>query len=504
MPENRRCQRAVSHSGFSEESGNGGPLEFVALHFGHKLRIINPRGRIGIVTLWSKIDFVQQTLESLGVDLNPDTSRIAVIGNLYGNGIPHLLRNLLYNPQIRDLAIWGADRSGSADDLIAFFERGLEKTEMMGERLTRIKGTSHILDDLVTPESFAERPRIARFGEPADKESALNLCRYIQELDPPEPAVRDRVEIPLPEVRVTRFPSEPRSHTIVKQTPLEAWVELVFRLVRFGHLVHLRKGDRQELQNVKVVIVNPWPDDAERLAKYNFSLEELILYQQDMLAPELPADHSYTYGNRIRAYFGFDALSKFAARLRQNPQDRDCYLALWDSKNDIDAEDAPCLVSLFFRVFDDKLTLSATYRTHNALDAWLKNVYGLMRTQQIVSEQTGIEPGPLTVISHSISVDPDRYEFARRVAESKTPAVEMDPNGYFVVSLDDETGEIVACHVGHDGVQLHEYRSKKAERIQHEIARDCAVSDVNHAIYIGRQLAKAEMCLATGQPFEEG
>ena len=278
----------------------------------------------------------------------------------------------------------------------------------------------------------------------------------------------------------------------------------MFRLVRFGHLVHLRKGDRQELQNVKVVIVNPWPDDAESLAKYNFSLEELILYQQDMLAPALPADHSYTYGNRIRAYFGFDALSKFAARLRQNPQDRDCYLALWDSKNDIDAEDAPCLVSLFFRVFDDKLTLSATYRTHNALDAWLKNVYGLMRTQQIVSEQTGIEPGPLTVISHSISVDPDRYEFARRVAESKTPAVEMDPNGYFVISLDDETGEIVACHVGHDGVQLHEYRSKKAERIQHEIARDCAVSDVNHALYIGRQLAKAEMCLATGQPFEEG
>ncbi|MGB9619553.1 MAG: thymidylate synthase, partial [Armatimonadota bacterium] len=237
---------------------------------------------------------------------------------------------------------------------------------------------------------------------------------------------------------------------------------------------------------------------------YNFSLADLKQYQQDMLAPGLPPDQSYTYGNRIREYFGFDSLAKFAAKLRENQQDRDCYLALWDNRTDIDAEDAPCLVSLFFRVFDSKLTLTATYRTHNALDAWLRNVYGLMAVQEMVSKETGIEQGPLTVISHSISVDPDRYDFAQRVAHSKTFSVEMDPNGYFVISLDQETHEIVACHVSHEGIQLNEYRSKKAERIQHEIARDCAISDVNHAIYVGRQLAKAEMCLSTGQAFEEG
>ncbi|MGC8863097.1 MAG: thymidylate synthase, partial [Armatimonadota bacterium] len=208
-------------------------MEFVPLHFGHKLRIINPRGRIGIITLWSRIDFVYDTLRELGADLNPDTSGIAVIGNLYGNGIPHLLRNLLYNPQIRDLVVCGADRSGSADDLIAFFERGLEKAELMGEKLTRISGTNHVIDDLVTPESFAEKPRIVRFGDICDKESSRSICRHIQELRPPEPVTRERVQVGLPEVRIARFPSEPRSHTIVKETPLEAWRELVFRLVRF-------------------------------------------------------------------------------------------------------------------------------------------------------------------------------------------------------------------------------------------------------------------------------
>jgi thymidylate synthase len=289
----------------------------------------------------------------------------------------------------------------------------------------------------------------------------------------------------------------------VQDTPLEAWRELVFRLVRFGHLVQLRKGERQELQNVRIVVRRPGLDDAESLGKYNFSLGELIQYQRGMLLGTLPDDQSYTYGNRIREYFGFDALVKFAARLRKNPQDRDCYLALWDSRHDIDADDAPCLVSLFFRVFDEALTLTATYRTHNALDAWLKNVYGLMKAQEVVAEEAGLPVGPLTVISHSISVDPSKYDFARRVASSRGFSLDIDPNGQIMIALDEETGEIVACHLSDDGFLLHEYRSKKAERIQHEIARDRAISDVNHALYVGRQLARAEMCLKTGEKFEE-
>ncbi len=58
-----------------------------------------------------------------------------------------------------------------------------------------------------------------------------------------------------------------------------------------------------------------------------------------------------------------------------------------------------------------------------------------------------------------------------------------------------EAGEIVVQHLSNDGFLLHEYRSKHAERIQHELARDCALSDINHALYLGRQLAEAETSL---------
>ncbi|MCL5105677.1 MAG: thymidylate synthase, partial [Armatimonadetes bacterium] len=372
----------------------------------------------------------------------------------------------------------------------------------LGETVTKIKSRDRIIDDLVTPGHFDGEPRMVLVGELRDKESRQNLYTAIHSFSPGEPVVGKRIEVELPEVNVNHYPSEPRNHNIVRDTPLEAWRELVFRLVRFGHLVRLRKGDRQELQNVRVVVRYPQLDEDEDLRKYNFSLNELIQYQHDMLVGPLPEDHSYTYGNRIREYYGFDALDKFAERLKENPQDRDCYLALWDSHHDIDSDDAPCLVSLFFRVFDDQLTLTATYRTHNALDAWLKNVYGLMKAQEIVAEKAGLEVGPLTVISHSISVDPSKYDVAKRVANSKTFSLEIDPNGQLMVSIEDN--EIVVRHTNDEGAVLNEYRARKAERIQHELNRDCVISDINHAMYIGRQLARAEIALRTGEKFEEG
>jgi len=471
------------------------PLEFKPLHFADKLHIVNPRGRLGVLTLWSRIDFVIGKLKEMGVDLDPATSKIAVIGNLYGNGIPHLLRNLLYNPQVRDLVICGANRSNSQEDLIAFFENGLEEVVSLGETVTRIKDTRKIIDNLVQPEMFVEKPRVSIAGDIHDEVSRKNLCKLICNFQPGEPLSRERIDVELPEVNVSHYPSEPRNCNIVADSPLAAWRELIFRLVRFGHLVHLRKGDRQELQNVRAVIRNPKLDDEAQLREFGFSLEEILQYQKDMLYGPLPEDHSYTYGNRIREYYGFDSLDKFAERLRANPQDRDCYLALWDSNIDIDADDAPCLASLFFRVYDEKLTLTACYRTHNALDAWLKNIYGLMSAQQIVADKANLEIGPLSVISHSISIDPSKYDAAIRITNSKGFELEMDPNGQFMVTVDLDAAEIVVQHISDDGFVLHEYRSAKAERIQHELARDCAISDINHAMYIGRQLAEAEQHL---------
>jgi len=489
-------------------------LKFDPLYYQDRLKIINPEGDVGITTLWSKVESAHQVLEEAGVDLSPDTSRIAVIANLYGNGLPQMLRNLLWNPQIRHIVIVGKNLSGSREWLLNFFEHGLEEIEFLGAKAFRIRNTPRTIDGEVTPNRFAHAPQFKVLGDVGDAETKTALKCYFDALPPCGVVEAARMKPPaIPEPSVTRFPSEPRSHTIVRGTPMEAWSELIFRLFRFGHRNMVAKKGTQEgrveLQNVKVIVERPVEEPDERLKEYGFSLEKFQGYQRRILDPAKPGDLGYTYGNRLRGYFRqaggqlVDSLEIAARRLKEKPESRHAYISLWDNTRDLpEGHDCPCFVSAFFRRFEGKLTLTATFRSHNAMEAWPENVYGLIAIQRFVAEKAGMEPGPLTVFSHSISIDVPSLEKARKIAESKESddirdpvtgkhELRLDPNGAFTLTYDRVTWELVVEH-SFDGMKIHEYRGKSAEEIERQLARDVALSDVSHALYLGREIARKE------------
>jgi thymidylate synthase len=499
-------------------------MEFKALYFDDKLLKINPHGVIGVVTLWSKPEYVMERFREAGVDLDPATSPIAVFGTLYGNGLRELLRNLLYNPQIQVLLICGHDRSGSLRDLRNFFDNGLEpfpaffKYKSPDPKIkvapARIIGTNRIIDDLVNREDFGQnKPEIIPFLDPSDEDTLYEIKsffdgeEFIKKLKSKRFVETDRKNIPLPEVEVPYFPSNPRGHVVVRDAPLEAWMDLLHLITRFGRRVTLKKGERLELQNVKVVVEDPKRASREDLLNVNLDPDKLDRYFQNFLQGELRPDEAYTYGNRLRSYFKLDAVEILADRLQRDPEDRKGYFTLWDNNRDLTAKESrPCFVSVFFRKFEEKLTLTATFRTHNALDAWLLNFYGLMALQdevlkavnENVAEGARMLPGAITVFSHSICIDPKELDRALTVVGKRKWKMHLDPMGYFRVSLDGN--EILVEHRAED-VTLKEYRGRTAVSLQHQIARDVAISDINHAMYLGRQLAKAEMALKEGREF---
>jgi thymidylate synthase len=502
-------------------------MEFLPLHFADRLTVINPRGSIGVVTLWSRPDYVTARFLQAGADLGEETSPIAVFGTLYGNGLREMLRNLLYNPQIQTLLICGHDRSGSREELVNFFELGLEPVDSTLVRYrppgpalkvspARIRNTKRIIDDLVQSEDFKPPPRLVWLGDPQEEDIAVNLKKFFSAWQPTSPP-EIRHEMPLPEVELQYFPSIPRSHQVVRDTPLDAWKELIYILSRFGRRVVLEKGDRLELQNMKVVVEKPEFEE-RKLQQYNFDPEKLKQYQKDIvrskIRPDKPTlkgqirlpqwvqlrpDETYNYSERLRTHFGLDGLEACVTRLKKDSEDRKAYFTLWNNPEDLKATSGhPCFVSLFFRKFEEKLTLTVTFRTHNALDGWLINFYGLMAIQKWVSKRINIPTGPIIVISHSISLDPRELDRAMLIIGKRPFKVLLDPMGYFRVTLDE--GQIIVEHRFED-VTLREYRGKTAVSLQHQIARDVALSDINHAIYLGRQLAKAEMALKDGREF---
>ena len=254
----------------------------------------------------------------------------------------------------------------------------------------------------------------------------------------------------------------------MQESPLDAWLELVFLITRFGRRVRLKKGERLELQNVKVVVEKPesYEKFADRLRAVNLDPGKIGQYYMEFLTRELRPDETYNYGHRLRRYFKdnnnqeIDAVEVLSARLKKDPEDRKAYFALWDSREDLTRKGScPCFVSAFFRKFEEKLTLTATFRTHNALDAWLLNFYGLMAFQNAVAKKVGIVPGAITVFSHSISIDPKELDRALMVAEKRKWKMHLDPMGYFRITLDGK--EILVEHRFED-VTLKEYRGKTA------------------------------------------
>jgi len=78
-----------------------------------------------------------------------------------------------------------------------------------------------------------------------------------------------------------------------------------------------------------------------------------------------------------------------------------------------------------------------------------------------------------------------------------------DPKGFFVITLDRDTGEIVLRHYLPDNSPAHEMRGRSAEPMLLGLLREELVSQLSHAGYLGGELAKAEAALRLHLRYEQ-
>ncbi len=501
---------------------------FQALYYRDRLHPVNPAGDVGLVTLWSPLSAVTRRLDSISPEiLDGSRSRIAVVGNLYGDGMYAMFCNLLFNPQVRHLVAIGEDLGlPTCEEIAAFLAHGLEDGEMLGMPIRRIAGSGRVLyaDPGFDEQRLRERLSFRYLGKLSAEALGVELTSCLRELprfEADDVGPRVRVDIAGASAgKQTYRPSDPGAQQVVRRRPLDCWEELVVRTVRFGRPVTLRSGPRLELLNAKAVITEPAEESAELLSRYGFSLADFQEYQRRMFQAEIPDDTTYTYGSRLGGHFQLrdgstQTLRAVTELLRSNPETRHAFVSLWDTSEDLDPSSSrvgggPCLVTLAFRKHGGALALTATYRSHNLLIAWLENVYGLIAVQRQVADGAGMPVGPITVISHSLGIDPRNTGFvrAKRLAErwkrdddldreTGKYSLREDPNGYFVVSVDEERGCIVAEH-RYEGVLLKRYTGERADRMATEILADMSVSLVSHAIWLGGELARKEALLRRG------
>jgi len=106
-------------------------------------------------------------------------------------------------------------------------------------------------------------------------------------------------------------------------------------------------------------------------------------------------------------------------------------------------------------------------------------------------------------------------------------AIELDPKGYFLIkiepttnelilehylndidkkgrAIDPESGEPIACQTKSRNQPSNVYRGKSAKQVGVQISEGNGpfpISHLDHAIYIGRELQRAEQCLINGKEY---
>lgn len=79
--------------------------------------------------------------------------------------------------------------------------------------------------------------------------------------------------------------------------------------------------------------------------------------------------------------------------------------------------------------------------------------------------------------------------------------LELDPSGFFVVLLNRPGGLIVCEHYENDGTHTHTIEGKEAALVAATAVELGLVSRLEHAAYLGREVAKAESALRTGADY---
>jgi thymidylate synthase len=473
-------------------------------------QLICGQGQTAVITGWT-------VRQSVAKHLTPED--FAVVGNLYSatRGISPLIRNLLKNPHVRFLVILNATKedknSGSCECLLDFFRQGFTKGKSdTGRECWVINSKIRGYIDIEIPDSILEKLRQSLQWEEAKSiAQAVNFVKSYASRSPVEPWGDPLDNFPKVEIRPTILPGYRYGYRIEGETIAETWVKILHRIKTTGTIRPSQYGQWQELIDL-VAIVTKEPTDLYFPNPNYLPIEREFIgdYRSQMLddAP-IREGVKYTYGQRLRSWFGRDQIEQAIEKLATEKDSSRAVMSLWDVQDYENNDSPPCLNHIWLRIVDDELSLTATFRSNDMFSAWVANAMGLRALQQYIQEQINhktvynLKIGPLITVSQSAHIYDDCWEYADRIIQTEYPKICQqknfdDPSGSFVISVRDR--EIIVEHLTPgSGEVINCYSGKIARSIYQQIAADCPSLQVEHAMYLGTELQKAEIALSSPQ-----
>lgn len=349
------------------------------------------------------------------------------------------MRNLLWNPHIRFLIVVNATKedknSGAVQCLLDFFRKGF-KSEQTENDSYCWKITSEVVGYIDIEIPFENLQMLRESIECYEVHSiseAVSLAKKLTKFAH-KPEWATPTIFPLVENLPTVLPGQRYGHRIEDKTIAETWVKIIHRIKTTGVLRPTGyDGQWQELIDLMAVITDEPPEfffpepnylpiDRPFLEDYIPQMLEDAPYHEGI---------KYTYGQRMRSWFGRDQIEQVITKLIKEIDAASAVINLWDSGGNIIARPdgssdheysgSPCLNHLWVRVVHGELSLTATLRSNDMFGAWPANAMGLRALQQHIRDAIArrsnydLTMGPLVTLSQSAHLYDDTFDTADRV-----------------------------------------------------------------------------------------
>lgn len=470
-------------------------------------QLIIGTGYIAICTGWTPAKSVASKL---------DPFDYAVIGNLYSpsRGINFLVRNLLANPHVRYLVTMNLTRedknSGSVQCLKDFFQNGVYKgTNDVRKECWVINSLVKGYIDIDIPLEVLNQLRfsiilipVPNFEWDADISSIVKMKSRPQYfiVEPwAEPMIFPYNE-PISEVK----PGLRYGHRIEGKTIAETWIKILQRIKTTGTIRPTGyDGKWQELIDLMAIVTdepedfyfpepNYLPLDREYLKNYIPQILDDANYREGV---------KYTYGQRLRSWFGQDQIEQVINKLIKEIDAASAVMSLWDVE-DHTTGGSPCLNHIWVRVVDNELSLTATFRSNDMFSAWPANAMGLRALQQHIRDEIASQSeydltmGPLITISQSAHIYDDCWENVEQLLTNQYQSIVNkdfrdynDPTGNFLVETDGNN--VTVSQLTPNGEFVGKWEGKNPLKLIREIIADCPSIQPFHIGYLAREIERA-------------
>ncbi|MUG98680.1 thymidylate synthase [Scytonema sp. UIC 10036] len=485
-------------------------------HFKYKAlykpnQLIYGQGQTAVITGWT----VKATLAK---HLLPE--EYAVIGQLYSptRGLNLLVRNLLFNPHVRYLVVLNATKedknAGASQCLLDFFHHGFEQGLSDTGRPCWVVNSSYpgYIDIEVNAIALHKLRQSVECCEAKSIAEAVSCVKSYAQRGVIEPWGFP-LEFDMSGVESTILPGQRYGHRIEGKTIAETWVKIIHLIKTTGTVRPTAyDGQWQELIDLMAIVTsepeNFYFPDPNYLPIDRSFLQEYV----SQILDDAPQQEGvkYTYGQRLRSHFGRDQIQFCIDKLANDINSARVVMSLWDVGHDA-SDSPPCLNHIWVRVVDNELSLTATFRSNDMFSAWCANAMGLRALQMYIRDGINksagydLTLGPLVTVSQSAHIYDDCFENAEKVIKTYYPKLcqqrdYCDPSGSFTIAI--QNGEILVEHMTPgSGEVVNCYSGKLAKQVLRAIAADCPGLQVEHAMYLGAELQKAELALSSKRDF---